>query len=61
MLDPWNSVNRKAETLINVSKEIGLEENLDKTKYMLVLRHQNIGKNRDIKIGNRSFEYVPQF
>jgi hypothetical protein len=31
------------------------------TKYMLVSRDQNAGQNRDIKIGNRSFENVSQF
>jgi hypothetical protein len=28
---------------------------------MLLFRHQNIGKNLDINIGNRLFEYVSQF
>jgi hypothetical protein len=28
---------------------------------MLLSRHQNVGQNCDIKIANRSFEYVPQF
>jgi hypothetical protein len=46
---------------IDASKEIGLEINVDKTKYMLLSRHQNVGKNRDIKIANRSFENVSQF
>jgi hypothetical protein len=44
--------------LINASKEVGLEINVEKTKYMLLSRHQNIGQNRDIKIANRSFENV---
>jgi hypothetical protein len=28
---------------------------------MLLSRHQNVGQNRDIKIGDRSFENVSQF
>jgi hypothetical protein len=28
---------------------------------MLLSRHQNVGQNRDIKIGNRSFENVSQY
>jgi hypothetical protein len=28
---------------------------------MLLSRHQNAGQHRDIKIGNRRFEYVAQF
>jgi hypothetical protein len=34
---------------------------VDKTKYMLLSRHQNEGQNRDTKIANRSFENVSQF
>jgi hypothetical protein len=43
------------------SKEVGLEVNVEKTKYMLLSRDQNAGQNREIKIGNRSFENVSQF
>jgi hypothetical protein len=48
-------------TLIDASKEVGLEINIEKTKSMLLSRHQNGGQNRDIKIANRSFENVSQF
>jgi hypothetical protein len=41
--------------------EVGLEINAEKTKYMLLSRHQNVGQNRDIKTANRSFENVSQF
>jgi hypothetical protein len=40
------------------SKEVDLEVNVEKTKYMLVSRDQNAGQTREIKIGNRSFENV---
>jgi hypothetical protein len=43
---------KKTQTLIDASKEVGLEINIDKTKYMLQSRHQNIGQNRDIEIAN---------
>jgi hypothetical protein len=33
----------------------------EKTKHMLLSRHQNAGQNHDIKIANRSFENVEQF
>jgi hypothetical protein len=42
------------------STEIGLEVNTEKTKYMLLPRHQNAGQNHDIKIANRCFENVAQ-
>jgi hypothetical protein len=34
---------------------------VDKTRYMLLSRHQNVGQNWDIKIANRSFKNVSQF
>jgi hypothetical protein len=48
------------ETLINASKEVGLELNVEKTKYMLLSCHWNVDQNQDIKIANRSFENVLQ-
>jgi hypothetical protein len=41
--------------------EIGLEINVEKPKYMLLSRQQNLGPNWDIKVANRSFENVSQF
>jgi hypothetical protein len=49
------------ETLIGASKEVDLEVNAEKTKYMLLFRHQNAGQSQDIKITNRCFENVAQF
>jgi hypothetical protein len=48
------------ETLIDASKEVGLEVNVEKTKYMLVSHDKNAGQHRDIKIGKRAFENVSQ-
>jgi hypothetical protein len=56
-----DSTKKNTETLIDASKEVGLEINVDKTKYMLLSRDQNLGQNRDIKIANRSFDNVSQF
>jgi hypothetical protein len=52
---------RNTQTLIDASEEVGLEINVEKTKYMLVSWDQNAGRNWEIKIGNRSFENVSQF
>jgi len=43
------------------SKEIGLEVNADKTKYMVMSRDQNVGRSRSIKTDNSSFERVEEF
>jgi hypothetical protein len=56
-----DTLNKNTQILIDASKEAGLEVNVEKTKYMLVSRDQNTGQNREIKIGNRSFENVSQF
>jgi hypothetical protein len=37
-------------------KENGLEVNAEKTKYMVMSRHQNAGQSHTIKISNSSFE-----
>jgi hypothetical protein len=45
-----------AKGLIDVSKGVGLEVNIEKTKSF----HQNAGQNHDIKTANRCFENVAQ-
>jgi hypothetical protein len=59
--DNIDTVKKNTETLIDASKGVGLEINVEKTKYMLLSRHQNAGQNRDIEIANRLFENVSQF
>jgi hypothetical protein len=48
--DNIDTIEKKKETLIDASKEVGLEVNTKKTKYMFLSRHQNAGQNHDIKI-----------
>jgi hypothetical protein len=35
------------KSVIDASKEVGLEVNTEKTKYMLLSHHQNAGQNHD--------------
>jgi hypothetical protein len=56
--DNIDIINKNTETLIGASKEVDLEVNVEKTKYMLLSREQNAGQNQDIKEGNRSFQNV---
>jgi hypothetical protein len=58
--DNIDTIKKNTETLIDASKEVGLEINVEKSKYMLVSPHQNVGRNRDVKIANRSFGNVSQ-
>jgi hypothetical protein len=46
---------RKTKVLLDASKEVGLEVNPEKTKYMLVSRCQKAGQRQSIKIRNGSF------
>jgi hypothetical protein len=58
--DNTDTIKKNTETLMDASKEVGLEVNTEETKYMLLSRHQNVGQNHDIKIANRCFENVAQ-
>jgi hypothetical protein len=59
MIICWTKEN--TGTLLEASKDIGLEINVEKTKYMIISRHPNSGQNQNIRIGNESFENVPKF
>jgi hypothetical protein len=51
-----NTVKKNTETLVVVSKEIGIEVNADKTKYMVTSRDQNARRRHNKKIENSLFE-----
>jgi hypothetical protein len=53
-----DTIKRNTETIIDASKEVGLEVNAEKSKYMLLSRHQNTEQNHDMKIANIYFEKV---
>jgi len=55
------TIRKNADFLPVASKEGGLEANADKTKYMVMSRDQNAGRNHVIKNVNRAFERVEQF
>jgi aspartate carbamoyltransferase regulatory subunit len=56
-----DTIKKNTEALLDASKEIGLEVNPKKTKYMLMSRSQKIGQKYSIKIENRFFEDVAKF
>jgi predicted transcriptional regulator len=45
----------------NNSKDIGLEVNVDKPKYMVLFRDQNAERRHNVKTENSSIESVEQF
>jgi ribosomal protein S2 len=59
--DNIDVIKKNMETLIDASKEVGLKVNTEKTKYMLLSRHQNAGQSYNIEIANRCFDNVVKF
>jgi hypothetical protein len=45
LCDNIDTIKKNIETLIDASKEVGLEVNAEKTKYMLLYHQQNARKN----------------
>jgi hypothetical protein len=58
MIDSINTIEENTEYLIEASRDIGLEINAEKTKYMIIFRHPNSRQNQNTKIANESFEKV---
>ena len=56
-----NTTKKNTETFLIGCKEIGLQVNANKTKYMVTSRDHNVGRSHDIKYDNSSFERVEQF
>jgi hypothetical protein len=56
-----HTVKENAEGLLVATKEIGLEVNADKSKYMVMSRDRNAGWGHSVKIDNSSIESVEEF
>jgi hypothetical protein len=55
-----NTIQKNTEALLDAGKEVGLEVNSEKTKYML-MSCKKAGQKHSIKIMNRSLEGVAKF
>jgi hypothetical protein len=61
MGDNTNSIKENTETFLGATRDVCLEMNAWKTKYMIMSHHQNSGQNQNIRIANESFESVAKF
>jgi len=52
---------KNIEALFEGSREIGLEVNTEKTKYMCVFHHRNAGQNQILLTANKYFENITRF
>jgi hypothetical protein len=59
--DSINTIKENSKTLLEASRDISLEINADKTKYMIMSRYSNAGQKQNIRTSNESFEKVAIF
>jgi hypothetical protein len=56
-----DTIKKYTDALLDASKEVGIEVNQEKTKYMLMSHSQKVGQKHSTKLANRSFEVVAKF
>jgi hypothetical protein len=56
-----HTLSKNTEALLVASKEIGVEVNAEKSKYMFMSDEQNVQQNHNMKISNKSLEILEQF
>jgi hypothetical protein len=56
-----NTIKENSYTLLEASRDISLEINAKKTKYMIMSCHPNSRQNQNISTANKSFEKVAKF
>jgi hypothetical protein len=57
--DNIDAIKKNIQTIIDVCNEVSLEVNAEKTSFMLMSHHQNVGQNHNVKMENKSSDNVP--
>ena len=55
------TMKENREIVIKTSKDIDLEVKFEKTKYMIISRHQNVVQNQNIVVQNLLIQHVEKF
>jgi len=56
-----HTLKENAEALVAATREIGLEVSVDKIKYIVMSRDQNVGRIHSVRTDNSTFERVEEF
>jgi hypothetical protein len=56
-----NIIKKNTGTLLEASKEVSVEVNTEKTKYMVMSCHHNAGQNHNLMTANKTLENVAKF
>jgi hypothetical protein len=59
--DSINTIKEDTKSLLEASRDVGLEIKAEKTKYVIMYHHLNSGQKQNIRIANESFENVATF
>jgi hypothetical protein len=59
--DIINTIKNSTKFLLEAGRDVGLEINAQKTKYMIMSRHPNSGQNQNIRTANESFQSMATF
>jgi hypothetical protein len=55
-----NNIDKISETLLQITKKVDVEKT-QRTRHIVMSRHQNVGQNHNLLVANKSFENVASF